>query len=64
MSLSFPRAVWACIAEGRIPFHAEIEAVTDKVLRETFGGRSGSSEQGVAMRIAEVALFGARMSTT
>jgi hypothetical protein len=64
MSRSFPRAVWACIAEGRIPFQGEIEAVTAKVLHEAFGGRSGSWEHRVAARIAEAALFGARVSTT
>lgn len=59
MSRSFPRAVWACIAEGRVPFQTEIDAVAAKVLREAFGGRPGFDQHN-AMLVARAALFGIR----
>ena len=59
MSRSFPRAVWACIAEGRVPCQTEIDSVAAKVLREAFGGRPGYDQRS-AILIAEAALFGSR----
>ena len=36
MQRLFPRALLACIIEGRAPNSQELECVTDKILREAF----------------------------
>lgn len=61
MSRSFPCAVWACIAEGRVPLKTEIDAVAAKVLKEAFGGRTDFSDELSAVRVAKAALFGTQM---
>lgn len=56
----FPRALLACISEGRAPTANELEDVTEKVLHEAFGGRPERLERLMAGQMARVALSGRR----
>jgi len=60
MQQMFPRALLACISEGRSPSADEIEDVTEKVLEEAFGGRPEHLERMMAAQMARVALSGRR----
>lgn len=57
MQRIFPRALLACIIEGRAPQPQELDCVTDKVLREAFGERVGYGRQHAAA-MARAALAG------
>jgi len=61
MQQMFPRALLACISEGRPPSADEIEDVTEKVLEEAFGGRPERLERMMAAQMARVALSGRRL---
>ncbi|WP_156681104.1 hypothetical protein [Sphingomonas profundi] len=53
----FPRALLACIIEGRSPDPQELACVTDRVLREAFGGSPAYGRQHAAA-VARAALAG------
>lgn len=57
MQRIFPRALLACINEGRPPRPQEVEVLADRVLREAFadGSRYGRRH---AMMMAQAALAG------
>jgi len=60
MQHMFPRALLACISEGRPPSTGEIEDVTEKVLQEAFGGRPECLKRMMAGQMARAALSGRR----
>lgn len=59
MHCLFPRALLACIAEGRSPRQHELATITDKVWLEAFRRGVGSHQS--AINVAHVALTGARL---
>lgn len=62
MPALFPRALAACISEGRAPLACELDAVADKLLREALPRCGGERGIALAQRMAHMALSGRRPS--
>jgi hypothetical protein len=60
MKRLFPRALVACIKEGRSPDSEEVTDLAAKIMREAFGQRHNLSTQSAAKRLARVAFSGDR----
>ena len=58
----FPRALVACIGEGRTPKPDELMALTDKVWREAFSQGGDQSAHACARRVARTALVGTKLA--
>lgn len=58
MQQMFPRALLACISEGRTPRADEVEDITEKILQEAFGGSLEALKRIMAGEMARVALSG------
>lgn len=56
----FPRALWACINEGRAPTADELAIVGNKVLHEAFRHEATSALHKAAI-VARAALFGSQI---
>ena len=56
-----PRALWACINEGRAPTPDELAIVGNKVLREAFRHEASNALHKAAI-VARAALFGSQMA--
>ena len=54
----FPRALVACIAEGRSPTQSEFDQLTTNVLRQAFGNCSATKAQRLAEAVADFAFHG------
>lgn len=57
----FPRALWACINEGRAPTADELAIVGNKVLHEAFRHEASSALHKAAV-VARAALLGSQMT--
>ncbi|MEG3166155.1 hypothetical protein U1701_16285 [Sphingomonas sp. PB2P19] len=62
MERLFPRALLACIGEGRSPDLEELSAMADKIGREAFPHRFSADDRRKAINIARTALAGQQLS--
>ena len=60
MERMFPRALVACIAEGRSPHLAEFNDLSATVVRQAFSGRPGGCAKKLADVVADIAFHGRR----